>query len=297
MPLDFTTAITIAGIQCWDAGTEEQFTRNDHGSRATRSLICAWADRVPLINAVLSPAATLGTASVLGVGFFNEPFAYPQAPWLLLEEVSCRGIAGESGLSNVSLTALDGTSVSLVAYKYATVTFTYSSQDYPAQDTGSLSLDFGIESLSAPRSAVSFSYESDSPTGADPNDVPPEDSPPLRDTVVTLVRTRKNLTTLPTALILAAAQSPVNSLPFTLINTPPMPPSQAPAGTVKFEGVTTQYRTVAGGTPMWDASFRFVYRATGWNSFYRPGYGYVPIYRKGTDQPYYAASDLNQLLV
>jgi hypothetical protein len=295
MPLDSTTAITIAGVQCWDAGTNETFSRARR-SRATRSLVCLWGDRVPLINAVLSPAATLGAAAVLGVGIFNEPFAYPQAPWLLLEQVSCRGIAGEQGLSDVSLTALDGTSVSLVAYKYAAVTFEYASQDYPAQDTGSLSLDFGVESLSAPRSAVSFSYESGSPTGDDPNDVPPEDSPPLRDTVVTLTRTRKNLTSLPTDLILASAQSPVNSLPFTMVNTPPLPPSQAPAGTVKFEGVSTHYRTVGGGSPMWDASYRFIYRASGWNSFYRPGYGYVPIYRKGTTEPYYALSDLNQLL-
>jgi hypothetical protein len=251
---------------------------------------------VPLINAVLSPAATLDAAAILGVGVFNEPFAYPQAPWLLLEQVNCKGIAGQ-GLSSVSLTALDGTTVSLVAYKYAAVTFVYVSQDYPAQDTGSLSLDFGVESISAPRSAVSFSYEPDSPTGDDPNDVPPEDAPPLRDTVVTLVRTRKNLTALPTALILSAAQAPVNSAPFTMINTPPLPPSQVPAGTVKFEGVSTHYRTVAGGTPMWDASFRFFYRSTGWNSFYRPGYGFVPVYQKGSSQPYYATSDLNQLLV
>jgi hypothetical protein len=27
MPLDSSTAITIAGVQCWDAGTKEEFTR------------------------------------------------------------------------------------------------------------------------------------------------------------------------------------------------------------------------------------------------------------------------------
>jgi hypothetical protein len=296
MPLDSTTAITIAGVQCWDAGTEENFTRTSR-SRATRSLICLWPNRVPLINAVLSTVATSGTVAVLGVGLFNQPYAYPQAPWLLLESVQCKGIPGETGLSNITTTALDGSSVSLVAYKYASVTFTYASQDYPAQETGSLSLDFGIESLSAPRSAAAFSYIAGSPLTDDPNDVPPEDAPPLRDTVVTLVRTRKNLLTLPTALILAAAQAPVNSLPFNMTNNPPLPPSQAPAGTVKFEGVSTTYRTVAGGTPMWDASFRFVYHANGWNNFYRPGEGFVPIYQKGTSVPYYGTSDLNQLLL
>jgi hypothetical protein len=296
MPLDSTTAISIAGIQCWDAGTEEDFTRIGK-SRATRSLICLWTDRVPLINAVLSIAATDGAAAVDGVGIFNQPFAYPQAPWLLLEDVKCRGIPGETGLSDVTLTALDGSNVDLVAYKYAAVTFTYASQDYQAQDTGSLSLDFGVETLSAPLSQPSFSYIASSPLGDDPNDVPPEDSPPLRDTVVTLVRTRKNLLSIPTDLILAIAQAPVNSLPFTLVNTPPLPPSQAPAGTVKFEGASTTYRTVAGGTPMWDASFRFVFRSNGWNNFYRPGSGYVPIYEKGTSQGYYATSDLNQLLL
>jgi hypothetical protein len=296
MPLDSTTAITIAGVQCWDAGTEEDFTRLGR-SRAIRSLVCAWADRVPLINAVLSPLATQGTAAILGIGIFNQPYAYPQAPWMLLEEVKCKGIGGETGLSNLTLAALDGSSVSLVGYKYAAVTFVYASQDYPAQETGSLSLDFGVETLSAPRSVAAFSYISGSPTGDDPNDVPVEDAPPLRDTVVTLLRTRKNLTSLPTDLIVATAAAPVNSLPFTMVNTPPLSPSQAAAGTVKFEGVSTHYRTVAGGAAMWDASFRFVYRASGWNNIYRPGEGYVPIYVKGTSQPYYATSDLNQLLV
>jgi hypothetical protein len=296
MPLDSTTAITIAGVQCWDAGTEEDFTRIGR-SRATRSLLCLWDDRVPLINAVLSSAATIGTAAILGVGVFNQPYAYPQASWLLLEQVKCKGIPGETGLSNESFTALDGSSVSLVAYKYAAVTFVYASQDYPAQATGSLALDFGVETISAPQSAAAFSYTSGGPTGDDPNDVPPEDAPPLRDTVVTLVRTRKNLTSLPTDLILTTAQAPVNSLPFTMVNAPPMAPSQAAAGTVKFEGVSTTYRTVAGGSAMWDASFRFVYRASGWNNVYRPDSGYVPIYFKGTTQTYYATSDLNQLLV
>jgi hypothetical protein len=296
MPLDSTTSITIAGIQCWDAGTSESFTRTGR-SRASRSLICLWGDRVALINSVLSITATEDVGIFEGIAAFNQPFAYPQAPWLLLEDVKCKGIPGETGLSNLTLAALDGSNVSLVAYKYAAVTFEYASQDYPIQDTGSLSLDFGIETISAPRSAAAFSYTSSSPTGDDPNDVPPEDSPPLRETVVTLVRTRKNLTALPTDAIVAAAQAPVNSLPFTMVNTPPLPPSQAAPGTVKFEGVSTHYRTVAGGAAMWDASFRFVYRASGWNSIYRPGQGYVPIYFKGTDTQYYATSDLNQLLV
>ena len=295
MPLDASTSITIASVTCWDAGTEEEFSRVGR-SRASRSLVCAWGDRVPLINAVLSPAATRGAAAVLGVGVFNQPFAYPQAPWLLLEQVKVRGVAGEGGLSDVTLPALDGTGVSLVAYKYAAVTFVYASQDHPAQDTGSLSLDFGVETLAAPRSAVAFSYAPDSPAGDDPDDVPAEDAPPLRDTVVTLVRTRKNLPQLPTDLILSAARSPVNSQPFTMVTAPPMAPSQAPPGTVKFEGVSTTYRTVAGGVPMWDASFRFTYRASGWNSFYRPGQGYVPVYKKGSGEGYYGTSDLNQLL-
>jgi hypothetical protein len=296
MPLDSTTAISIAGVQCWDAGTEEDFTRLSR-SRATRSLVCLWADRVPLINAVLSQIATQNTGVSLGVGVFNQPYCYPQAPWMLLEEVKCKGIAGETGLSQVTLTALDGSTVSLVAYKYAAVTFIYKSQDYPAQDTGNISLDFGVETIAAPRSVAAFSYAIGSPPGDDPEDVPPEDSPPLRETVVTLVRTRKNLLSLPTDLILATAQAPVNSAPFTMVNAPPMAPSQAPAGTVKFEGVSTNYRTVAGGAALWDASFRFIYRASGWNNIYRPGIGYMPIYKKGTSQTYYGTSDLNQLLV
>jgi len=295
MPLDSTTSITIAGVQCWDAGTEENFSRNAR-SRATRSLICAWSDRVPLINAVLSTSAASSAALVGTVGIFNQPFAYPQAPWLLLEDVKCRGIAGETGLSSIDLTALDSSTVSLVAFKYAAVTFIYASQDYPAQDTGALTLDFGIETLSAPRSAAAFSYTSGSPAGDDPNDVPVEDAPPLRETVVTLVRTRKNLTTLPAALILSAAQSPVNSAPFVLVHAPPAADTVAPAGTVKFEGVSTHFRTVAGGSAMWDASYRFVYRPSGWNNIYRPNVGFVPIYFKTTTNPYYATSDLNLLL-
>ena len=65
MPLDPTASITIAGVTCWDAGTEEEFSRAGQRSQAVRSLLCAWADRVPLINAVLSPPATTGVGTVV----------------------------------------------------------------------------------------------------------------------------------------------------------------------------------------------------------------------------------------
>ena len=51
MPLDSTTAITFLGVQVWDEGTEENFVRTGN-STAVRTMLCAWEDRVPIINQI-----------------------------------------------------------------------------------------------------------------------------------------------------------------------------------------------------------------------------------------------------
>src|SRR5580658_4350958 len=155
---DPTTSITLAGVTCWDLGTEEEFSRAGQRSQAVRSLLCAWADRVPLINAVLSTAATTGVGTVLGIGFFNQPYAYPAAPWLLLEQVKVKGIVGATGLGEDNFTALDGSTVQLASPTYAGIQFVYRSQDYQAFDNGTLTLDFGLESQPVPRSAPFLSF-------------------------------------------------------------------------------------------------------------------------------------------
>jgi hypothetical protein len=75
MPLDSTTSITLFGITVWDEGTKEQFVR-DTPSSATRTLVCAWTDRVALINA-LRGAVTQPSPAVIQ---YSPPASYPDAP-------------------------------------------------------------------------------------------------------------------------------------------------------------------------------------------------------------------------
>jgi len=302
MPLDPTASITIAGVTCWDVGTEEEFCRAGQRSQATRSLLCAWEDRVPLINAILSPAATTGAASITGIGYFNQPYAYPAAPWLLLEQVKVKGITGSTGLGEDSFTALDGSTVNLVAPTYAAIQFVYRSQDYQAFDNGTLTLDFGLESLPVPRSAPFLSFEANDTNPASTNALQPEDSPTLTEPIVRIVRTRRNLTSaqMDTLLgtILAASNAPVNSATFTIAtSSESTTPQEAAIGTVRFDGATTAYRTVGGGYPMWDASLRFSYRSIGWNVAWNPGTNsFAPVYLLNSANGPYSTSDLNALL-
>ena len=136
MSLDSTTAITISGVRCWDRGTEEHFERLGY-SHAIRSVLCAWGDRLTLVNALRGGA---GVAS--GVYYYNLAAGYPDATFLAFDSVTISGVAGETGLG----VGPNGQ----VAYKYARLAIKYQTLDYlEGTATGTLSLDYSTEVIAA----------------------------------------------------------------------------------------------------------------------------------------------------
>jgi len=269
MPLDSTTSITLYGIQVWDEGTKEKFSR-DSASSATRTLVCAWTDRVPLINAlrgeVLQESPTLVQ--------YIPPGSYPDAPWLFVDTVDVEGISGETGL-NVGPNGL-------VGYKYARIRITYKSLPYQEGiETGVFSVDFGAEWFTLSRTTPSLTF-SDSTGG----DVQTDQNPSLRLSTISFRQTRNNLPAIPVSQIISATNT-VNAAAF----------QGAAAGTVKFDGASSQRRLFGNGSPGWDMSYAFTYRSVGWNVAYDPANGWRPVNLKATSQPPFTSFDYNQLFL
>jgi hypothetical protein len=267
MPLDSTTSITLFGITVWDEGTKEQFVR-DTPSSATRTLVCAWTDRVALINA-LRGAVTQPSPAVIQ---YSPPASYPDAPWLYVDTVEVEGIAGNTGL-NVAASGL-------VGYKYARIKVTYRSLSYQeGVETGVLSVDYGSEFFTLSGLTASLKF-SDSTGG----DVSTDINPSMRITTITLHQTRNNLPSIPVSTIIAATDT-VNAASF----------QGAASGTVKFDGASSQRRLFANGNPGWDMTYAFTYRSVGWNVAYDPVNGWRPVVLKATGNPPFQSYDYNQL--
>jgi hypothetical protein len=269
MPLDSSTSITLLGIQVWDEGTREQFVRASTSS-ATRTLVCAWNDRVALINVLRGNVLQESPAVVQ----YSPPAAYPDAPWLFVDTIDVEGIPGESGLSV-------GTN-GLVAYKYARIRVTYRSLPYlEGTETGVLSVDYGSEwfTLSNSRPSLKFSDGSGEDVSTDLN-------PSLRITTVAFRQTRNNLPSIPVNQIVAATDT-VNQSSF----------QGAAPGTVKFDGAASQRRLFSNGSPGWDLTYAFTYRPVGWNVAYDPVGGWRPVLLKSSGQPPFASYDYNALFV
>ncbi|MDP9175543.1 MAG: hypothetical protein M3O30_17005 [Planctomycetota bacterium] len=269
MPLDSTTSITLFGITVWDEGAKEQYARTTTSS-ATRTLVCAWADRAALINA-LRGAVLQQTPNVVQ---YTPPAAYPDAPWLFVDTVDVEGIPGETGLS-VAPTGL-------VAYKYARIRIIYRSLPYQeGSETGVLSVDYGSEWFTLSNATPSLKF-----TDGAAEDVTTDLNPALRITTIAFRQTRNNLPAIPVAQIVAATDT-VNQGPF----------QGAPAGTVKFDGASSQRRLFSNGSPGWDMTYAFTYRSVGWNVAYDPANGWRPVVLKSTSQPPFPMSDYNQLFL
>jgi hypothetical protein len=269
MGLDSSTSITLLGIQVWDEGTKEQFVRSTTSS-ATRTLVCAWTDRVALIN-LLRGAVLQQSPSVLQ---FTPPAAYPDAPWLFVDTIDVEGIPGETGL-NVGVNGL-------VGYKYARIRVTYRSLSYAeGTETGAFSVDFGSEWLTLSSATPSLKF-----TDGSAEDVSTDLNPSLRITTIAFRQARNNLPSIPVPLIVSATDT-VNSSSF----------QGADAGKVKFDGASSQRRIFSNGSPGWDMTYAFTYRSVGWNVAYDPVGGWRPIKLKATGQPPFGSFDYNQLFL
>jgi hypothetical protein len=239
MALDSTTAITFLGVQAWDEGTEENFVRTGN-STAVRTMLCAWEDRISIINQIRGGGEELGTFY-----FYTPSQVYPDAPFLPFDSIHVEGLPGENGLT----VGPNG----LVGYKYARLRITYKSLDYfDGVTTGTMSLDFATQVVGLPRSTPTYQFPDGTPLS-------PQDSPPLRVGIVTIVQTRKNLAALPTSLVQSLAGC-VNSVSF-LGGDP---------GTVLFDGAHADRRLTTTGAENWDMTYKFLYLPTGWNNILQP---------------------------
>jgi len=274
MALDSTTAITFLGVQAWDEGTEENFVRTGN-STAVRTMLCAWEDRISIINQIRGGGVELGAFY-----YYTPSQVYPDAPFLPFDSIHVEGLPGEDGLT----VGPNG----LVGYKYARLRITYKSLDYfDGVTTGTMSLDFATQVVGLPRSAPTYQFPDGTPLA-------PQDSPPIRVGIVTIVQTRKNLAVLPTSLVQSLAGC-VNSSSFMGGN----------VGTVLFDGGHADRRLTTTGAENWDMTYKFLYLPTGWNNILQPSSKNSSSTAVGTFQQVtrisdgstlYSEGDLSQLL-
>ena len=274
MSLDATTAISFLGVNVWDEGTEETFVRTG-ASQATRTLLCAWLDRVTIINQIRGGGSVIG-----GYYYYTPSQVYPDAPFLPFDNIHVEGVAGDGGLS----VGPNG----MVAYKYARLRIRYKSLDYiDGQTTGSMSLDYATNLVTLPQSAATYKFPDGTPLS-------PQDSPPFRRGIVTFVQTRKNLATLPSSLVQNLCGS-ANSVGFL----------GAGVGTVLFDGAHADRRLTTTGAENWDMTYKFLFDPLGWNYVLQPASTttssssvgtYQKIVRISDGSTLYPLADLNQLL-
>jgi hypothetical protein len=272
MALDSTTAITFLGVQVWDEGTEENFVRTGN-STAVRTMLCAWEDRVPIINQIRGGGIQVGAFY-----YYTTSQVYPDAPFLPFDSIHVEGLPGENGLT----VGPNG----LVGYKYARLRITYKSLDYiEGVTTGTMSLDYATHTVSLPRSAPTYQFPDGTPLA-------PQDSPPLRVGIVTIVQTRKNLASLPSGIVQSLAGC-VNSSAIL---------GGAP-GTVLFDGAHADRRLTTVGAENWDMTYKFLYLASGWNNILQPtakmsgtAGTFQQVARISDGSPLYKLSDLSPLL-
>ena len=271
MPLDSSTAITFLGVNVWDEGTEENFVRTGY-STATRTLLCAWEDRIAIINQIRGGASVIG-----GFYYYTPSQAYPDAPSLPFDAIRVEGIAGDSGLS----VGPNG----MVAYKYARLRITYKTLDYiDGITTGTTSLDFASQMVNLPQSTPTYKFPDGTLLSA-------QDGPLVRRSIVSLVQTRKNLAQLPSALVQSLAGN-VNSTGFLGGN----------PGTVLFDGARADRRLTTTGNENWDMTYKFMFDPIGWNNVLQPSGSGAGTYQKVVRiadgvTTLYPSADLNQLLI
>lgn len=262
--LDPSVVITINGIPCSDEGSKEHFDIYG-GNVVTRTLRCAWSDRVALQKYLIGGSQQIGGVTIINAG---QP--HPDYNLLFAAEID---IEGEGAKSN--------TGTNVVAYERAVLTVQYKPVQYAAGSTTStLSVDFSSQIITLPRSQPMLKFGD----GAG-EDLPPEDNPGFRTTNTSFEFTRYGLTSIPVAAILAAELSPVSSAYF----------FGAPAGTIIFDGARSLERTVSLGATVIDLSLRFVSNPLGWNFAFDKTGALRPILKKNGD-PLFASSDLNALL-
>lgn len=277
MPLDATTAITVAGVTpVWDEGTDEVFSRK--GSSATRRLLTTWDKRIELAAALVGQGT--GSGVLLGITA-AEP--YPDAPWLLAQEVRIEGVGLMSEGPNGQ-----------IAYEFARLVVEHRSIEFTFSGLGgSLQIDFSADSLSVPQNEATFKWKSDD------EDVPPEASPSLSVATAVLTIPQRNLPEIRGRVPnLLALVDHVNDRDlfgatkghFLYKGCRSIGRVMDPGGSVGTGSAT------AGGIEVSDLLHCALWRSVEWNKFLRPSTGvWEDIVYKATDQPYFAEGNLGFL--
>jgi hypothetical protein len=148
-----------------------------------------------------------------------------------------------------------------------------------------MSLDYATQTVSLPHSAPTYQFPDGTPLA-------PQDSPPLRVGIVTIVQTRKNLASLPSGMVQSLAGC-VNSSAIL---------GGAP-GTVLFDGAHADRRLTTVGAENWDMTYKFLYVASGWNNLLQPtakmsgtAGTFQQVARISDGSPLYQLADLGPLL-
>jgi hypothetical protein len=201
----------------------------------------------------------------------STPAAYPDATWLKADTIDVAGVVDEGG----PFISESG----MIGYAWARLTVVYRAPDVNDPATAGPALSFATDLLAVAPGEPVFAYASDGAI------VPAEASPALRQTIITFTRKRRNLSAAPVSLVLSLVDT-VNSATF----------EGAAAGTVRFEGATTERCVSATGGETWDVTYTFAYRRSGWNAFPRASTGGdAAVVLVATGEPPYAAGDFGTL--
>lgn len=240
MPLDSTTNNGhIGGREYWDEDVEEHFLP-DGRSTATRTITCAWDDRIAIA------VALSGGTTAVGIIETNVPASkYPDAQQLIVQGIHPVGV----GKRKVGVNGM-------VGYDFARMRIEYGLTDRDlgqTNDLGGMSMDISNEILSPPRDRPTFGWLSDGV------EIPPEATPGIPISTATFERVRRNVATLPVSLVISLLDH-LNDATF----------EGAPRGHVIYKGCRTFRKVTNLGFQNWDISHCFVYRTKHWNKFLRP---------------------------
>ena len=299
MPLDISTSITLPGlpsnIPLWDEGVKDHLTRKS--SMAIRKMRCLWPNRYYI--AQLLRGNTSASFS------YVPPMAYPDAPWMYVDEVEMDGAVGTDPATGRPTGLVLGPN-GMVGYKYALLSITYRTPDWLVdQQLGSLAVDVSTQFITVPSNgAAVFKFAASGNDCTDPPSIP--------ITTIEFSRTINQVPSLPIVTAMTAAKSPINSVPFTLPTSSAAGSfagsTTAPPGFVLYGGMRSQRAIDSYGNENWSVTHKFRWRSIPWDAAINPSPtasgsgsgGYVePIEQlvyKANGNPIIARSDLTALL-